>query len=315
MGGEAEVLIPSWNRAESLARTLRSLAEQSEACAVCVIDNGSEDGTAAMVRRDFPEVRLVELGVNAGFGAAINAGARDSEAELLILLNNDAVADGSFTAALLAAHRSQGAEMIAACLRQPDGRIDTLGVRVDHSLIAYELGHGSPYEPGSLEGADPLGPTGGAGAYRRQAFLEVGGFDEAIFAYLEDVDLALRMRLAGMRCATAYDAFAWHEHAGTLGSGSAAKNRLMGRARDRLLWKHGRNLGARARARGALLDAAVYAGQAVIDRNAGALRGRIEGRRRRPRGMRPGPDTRFEGVPLSPMTMRESLRLKLARRR
>ncbi len=315
MAPEVEVLIPSWNREASLARALRSLADQSEDCSVCVIDNGSEDGSVAMVRRDFPDARCVALGANAGFGTAINAGARTSEAELLVLLNNDAVADRDFVACIRAAHRREGAEMVAACLRRGDGRVDTLGVQVDQSLIAYELGHGAPYEPAILEGAAPLGPTGGAGGFRRDALLEVGGFDEAIFAYLEDVDLALRMRLAGMSCTTAYDAFAWHEHAGTLGSGSAAKNRLIGRARGHLLWKHGASLGLRERARGALLDAVVYAGQAVFDRNLAGVRGRLDARARRGPGTRPDADPRFEWVPLSRMSAGKSLRLKLARRR
>ena len=314
MAAAAEVIIPNWNGAAGLGRALGSLAAQSEPCDVCVVDNGSRDESVAMVRRDFPGVRLLELEDNTGFGTAVNAGAQGSAAEMLVLLNNDAVADRHFVALILAAHRSQGAEMIAACLRRRDGRVDSLGVQVDQSLIAYELGHGEPYEPDSPPAAAPLGPTGGAAGYRRDAFLDAGGFDEAIFAYLEDVDLALRMRLAGMSCATAYGAFAWHEHAGTLGSGSAAKNRLIGRARGRLLWKHGASLGLRARARGALLDAVVYAGQAVIDRNAASVRGRLDARRDRD-DRRPAADPRFARLPLARMPVGESLRLKLARRR
>jgi GT2 family glycosyltransferase len=212
---------------------------------------------------------------------------------------------------LVAAQAASGAEMVAGCLARPDRRIESLGVEVDRSLIAYDVGYGEPLDGVAERHPDPpLGPSGGAGAFLRDAFHSVGGFDEGFFAYLEDVDLGIRMRMAGMRCALAPGAIAWHEHSATLGSGSAAKNRLMGSGRGRLARKYGANIGARDRARGHLIDAIAYAGKAVIDRNLGAVRGRLAAAR----GPREPVDPRFANVPLTDRGVIASLRLRLARR-
>ena len=275
-----EVLIPHLDRIESLRRALDSLRKQTEHADVCVIDNSSGSDSAKILGREYPEVRCLALGRNYGFGAAINRGVKTSAADCIILMNDDAVADPRFVKEINAERSRSGAEMIAGCMRMPSGPIESLGVEVDRSLVAYDVGYGEPY-PEYPERAtpQPFGPSGGAAAFDRGAFDRVGGFDEAIFAYLEDLELALRMRGAGMRCASAWRAFAWHEHSATLGSGSQTKNRLMGRSREYILWKHGGHLTRGDRLRGAAIDAVVYAGQAVIDRNADALRGRLDSRR------------------------------------
>lgn len=313
---EAEVLIPHLNRAAALRRALDALREQSEPVDVTVIDNGSDDGSIEMLAGDYAEVRVVALGRNLGFGAAINRGLEGGEAPVAILLNNDTVADRRFVELLLEAQSASGAEMIAGCLRQPNGRIDSLGVELDRSLIAYDAWHDEAYERTEVESPQRIvAPCGGAAAYLREALVAVGGFDEEIFAYLEDVELGIRMRLAGMRCASAPAASAWHEHSATLGSGSAAKNRLMGASRAYLLWKHGAARSPLAVARGALIDGVVYAGQAVIDRNLGAIRGRRSERRRLAGRPRPRADPRLADLPYVERPVLEALRMRLARRR
>lgn len=314
--GDVEVLIPSWNRASALRRALESLRSQKLAARVCVIDNGSTDGTAEMLRSGFPEVRHLDLGENRGFGRALNAGAESSEARLLVFLNNDAVADDRFLEELVSAQEASEAEMAAGCLLRVHGTIDTFGVQVDQSLIAHDYLHGERYPLRSPEALDPpMAPSGGAAAFARSAFLEVGGFDEGFFAYLEDVDLGIRMRLAGMRCAIAPGAFAWHRHAGTLGPGSAAKNRLLGYGRGRLLWKHGANLGMGSLMRGMAIDAVVYAGQALLDRNVGAVRGRLEARAALGGDERPGAEPGFATVPVLRLGTLEALRRRWGRGR
>jgi GT2 family glycosyltransferase len=287
---------------------------QTTPVAVCVIDNASSDGTRELMTARFPAVRVVELEWNAGFGAAINRGAASSEAELIVLLNNDAVADPGFIEALVAAHDRTAAEMVAGCMLTPEGTVESLGVEVDHSLAAYDAGHGLG-DPGAYSGPPVLGPSGGAALYVREAFARVRGFDEGFFAYLEDAELAIRMRIAGMRCAMAPDARVWHEHSGTLGARSDAKNELMGHSRGYLMWKHGRSLRPAARLRGHLTDAIVYAGKAVIDRNLGAVRGRLRAHRELRRSPRPAADPALARLPLSEPGLIESLRRRLARRR
>lgn len=311
---EVEVLIPHLNRRQSLGRTLDSMRLQTRSPRVCVIDNGSTDGTLSMLSRRFPEVRCLALDRNHGFGAAINRGVESSTADLVVLVNNDAVADARFIEELLAAHSRTGAEMIAGCMRMRSGFVESLGVEIDRSLVAYDVGFGQSYPSFPAE-ADPvpLGPSGGAAAFDRMALISIGGFDEAFFAYLEDLDLALRMRAAGMKCVSAWRAFVWHEHSATLGSGSSAKNRLMGRSRGLILWKHGGNLSRGNRVRGMTLDALVYAGQAVHDRNLGAIRGR-RGARASVRGLKRPPGTSVAEDLVVPRSLLKALALRRSRR-
>jgi GT2 family glycosyltransferase len=309
-----EVLIPHWNRADDLRAALTALSRQTFPVQVCVIDNGSTDHTGAVLREEFPDVRHLRLDRNYGFGTAVNRGIRESGAELVVLLNNDAIADESFVEEIVAAREGSGAEMVAACLRRPDGSVESLGVEVDRSLVTYDVAYGDPYDSGGHAALEPLAPSGGAAAFLRDAVLAVGGFDEAIFAYLEDVDLGIRMRMAGMRCVAAPRAVAWHRHSSTLGSGTEAKNRLMGRSRGHLIWKYGRNLSAWDRFRGRLMDSVVYSGQAVVDRNLGGPRGRRESWQAVAGAPSPPADQRFEGVPRARISLVQGLRRRLSRR-
>jgi len=307
-----EVLIPHHNRVDSLRSTLRALQGQTHRVPVRVVDNASSDGTLEMLEAEFPEVASTRLEENLGFGAALNRGAQQSEADVLVFLNNDAVPDDRFCEELLAAHAESGAEMVAACLRRPDGRIESLGIELDQSLIAYDIGYGEELDGAVERHPDPpLAPSGGAAGFVRGAFRAAGGFDEGFFAYLEDADLGVRMRMLGMRCVLAPRAIAVHEHSATLGSGSEPKNRLLGSGRARLARKYGANLTPAARARGLAIDGAVYAGKALIDRNLGALRGHREAARRTPRGP---VDPRFARVPLIDRGLASSLRMRLGRR-
>jgi GT2 family glycosyltransferase len=310
---EIEVLIPTLDGAGRLREVLGSIRAQTLRPAVCVIDNGSGEPTRKVIA-EFEEVRVVRSERNLGFGAALNLGVRDSRAELIVFLNDDAVADPGFIERLAAVRAASGAEMIAGCLVRPDGLIDSGGVEIDRSLIGYDLFHGEPYGRPEHRGRAPLAPGGGAAAFDHDAFAGVGGFDESFFAYLEDVELGIRMRAAGMRCAPAYDALAWHRHSATLGSGSSRKNLLMGRGRGYLLRKYRDQLSLGDRVRGGVIDAVTYAGQIAIDRNAGALRGRLAARGLRPRSPWNG-HVDLEGVPRREIRAAAALRVRLGRRR
>jgi len=281
---------------------------------VCLVDNASSDVTREMVAERFPEVRVVALDRNLGFGAALNRGVEGSEAELVVFTNNDAVMDPRFVELLVEAADDSGAEMAAGCLRSPGGPVESLGVEVDRSLTAYDVGHGLA-DPARYAGPPPLGPSGGAALLVREAFQRIGGYDEGFFAYLEDVDLAIRLRLGGATCALAAGAIAWHEHSATLGARSVAKNELLGFSRGRLLWKYGRSLTLAERVRAHGTDLVVYSGKAAIDRNLGAFRGCLRARRELGRLPRPDAEPRLRNLPLTDVGLRESLARRLARRR
>ncbi len=231
------------------------------------------------VGEGFPGLEVLRMERNAGFSRAVNAAARLATGDVLVLVNDDCVCDPGFVEALAGRiDRDADVAMVAGVLREArdPSLIDAAGIDIDQTLLAYDYLNGRP--AGMLDDGvpDPLGPTGGAAAYDREAFLAIGGFDEAMFAFWEDVDLALRMRLEGHRCALATDAQATHEHSGTIGSGSAEKNYLMGFGRGYLLRKYGALTFRRAL--GVLLrDGVILVGQLVSDRNAAGVRGRLRG--------------------------------------
>ncbi|MEZ5076282.1 MAG: glycosyltransferase family 2 protein [Solirubrobacterales bacterium] len=305
---EATVYIPTLNAGPGLERCLEALREQTRPVAVVVADNGPGEGCAAMLAERFPEVTRVGFGRNLGFGTALNRAVAAAGSGKVILLNDDAVAEPEFAARLL--ERGSGAAMVAAVLvsESDPGRIDSAGVIADRTLMAFDYLSGEPVS--SLKGAaPPLGPTGGAALFDRDAFDAVGGFDERIFLYFEDVDLALRMRLAGATCELAPAARATHAYSATLGARTGRKYEMTGWSRGYLLRRYGVIDTPTAAAAALGREAAICAGQLVRDRTLGGLRGRVRGWRAA-RGLEPRPTP--AGVTL-PLSLREALALRRQR--
>jgi GT2 family glycosyltransferase len=274
-----EVIIPHYSRVALLRRALDALRGQTEPVEVCVVDNGSSDESVTVVSAEYPEVRLIELATNLGFGAACNRGIATSRAEHVVLLNNDAIPDLDFVSELRRTREShRHADMLSPCLIQPTGLVDSFGIACDNSFNMFDLARG--WRPESLLSDDApraFAPTGGAAVYTRRSVLAVGGFDERIFAYLEDVDLGLRLWLGGARCAGAPTAKVTHAHSATLGSGSDRKNYLLGRNKAYLIRKYRHLLQPETTARAIATETIVSAGKSLGDRNAGAVVGWASG--------------------------------------
>ena len=233
------VYIPNWNGGEHLARALESLRAQTVEVDVVVADNGSSDGSDEMVAERFPEVRLLRLDANRGFGTALNRAVEAHPADAIVLLNNDAAAEPRFVEALLDG-LGAGVDSVAGVMLQESdpGSIDSAGVVADRTLMGFDYLHGEPVEAAAGAPA-PLGPTGGAALYRREAFAAVGGFDERIFLYYEDLDLALRLAARGGGCRLAPEARALHSYSASLGAASAAKYARTGWSRGYMLRRYG----------------------------------------------------------------------------
>lgn len=304
------VYIPNYNGGERLARALASLREQTRPIDVVVVDNGSGDGSPGRVREEFPEVGLVEMGRNAGFGPALNHAIRERPGDPIVLLNNDVECEPRFVEAMLEA-AGGGAEMVAGVLLQEaaPGLIDSAGVVADRTLMGFDYLHGEPLSA-LEEAADPLGPTGGAALYRREAFEAVGGFDERIFLYYEDLDLALRLSAAGGRCRLAPEARALHAYSASLGARSGEKYAHTGWSRGYMLRRYGVMSRPGRGLRALACEAAICAGQLAIDRTAAGLRGRL-------RGWRDGSGLErrdLDGIPLLDVSLAKALSLRRQRR-
>jgi N-acetylglucosaminyl-diphospho-decaprenol L-rhamnosyltransferase len=307
---QAAIYIPNFNGSERLARTLRSLAGQSRPLDVVVVDNGSEDDSVALARRDFPEVKILELGRNLGFGPALNRAVATHPADAVILLNNDVECEPRFSEALLDG-LGEGVQSVAGVLvqeRSPE-LIDSAGIVADATLMGFDHLHGEPLAA-ALSAADPLGPTGGAGLYRRAAFEAVGGFDERIFLYYEDLDLALRIAAAGGRCRLAGEARALHAYSASLGAGSGQKFARTGWSRGYMLRRYGVMTHPGLALRALACEAAICGGQLLMDRTAKGVGGRL-------RGWREGGGLErreVDGAPLLEISAREALALRRRRR-
>ncbi|HEX5526407.1 MAG TPA: glycosyltransferase family 2 protein [Solirubrobacterales bacterium] len=304
------VYIPNFNGAARLGPVLRGLGEQTRPVEVVLVDNGSSDDSIAVARRELPEVKVLELGENLGFGPALNRAVAAHPADHLMLLNNDAVPEPRFVEALLDG-LGEGVDAVAGVLlqeRSPE-LIDSAGVVADVTLMGFDYLHGEPASTAEMAAA-PLGPTGGAALYRRSAFEAAGGFDERIFLYYEDLDLALRLAASGGRCRLAPAARALHAYSASLGAASAGKYARTGWSRGYMLRRYGVMRHPRLALRALACESALCAGQLLRDRTASGLKGRWRGWRDAA-GLEPRDAA---GAPLLPISAREALALRRRRR-
>lgn len=223
----AEILIVSWNGRNDTIRAIESIHPQIGIGAgrvanvkITIVDNGSTDHTAEIVSRRFPTVGIVKLPENRGFTGGVAAGAAQSTANYLILVNNDAVAEPGWLEALVESIESAPDDVVAI-----SGRIvDLDGRRADFvgGVVTFD-GHG--FQPGFHKpldrvrepetGDDLLFACGGNMIVRREAFDDLDGLDDDYFAYLEDVDFGWRAWLSGYRITYSREAAVRHHSSAT----------------------------------------------------------------------------------------------------
>lgn len=231
------VIVLNWDRRDLLRACLLSLRAQSfRDFEVIVVDNGSCDGSPAMVREEFPEVTLICNPENRGFCAGNNQGIRLARGRYIALLNNDAEADPHWLQELLSGICSgPGIGMCASKIllhRSPDV-IDKVGHLIFPDGQNRGRGCGERDCGQYDQPEEVLLPDGCAALYDRRLFDTAGCFDEDFFAYGDDAELGLRGRLAGWRCLYVPAAIAYHHHSETLGRFSEQRLLLVERNR---LW-------------------------------------------------------------------------------
>ena len=239
MTRSCSAVLVNWNSGSDLEECLASLSRQVLGFdEVLVVDNGSSDGSQEAARRG--GAILIELGENQGFARAANIGVEQAKGELVALVNPDVVLNEHWLENIQhAMDREKGAAMAGGRVVMMDdpGKLENTG----HLLYADGMNRARSRmdEDGDwVEGLPPpLFPSGCAAVYSRDAFLGAGGFCEHMFAYGEDADLGLRLRMAGFGCAWAPRAIAWHRLSGTTGRWSAEKAYLVERNRMWVLFR------------------------------------------------------------------------------
>ncbi|HEV8306505.1 MAG TPA: glycosyltransferase family 2 protein [Methylomirabilota bacterium] len=221
-GGDVSVVIVSWNTREYLGRCLAAIPPAAGTLTVetIVVDNGSRDGTPAMVAGEFPGVRVIQSPENLGFGRASNVGARASRGRTLLFLNSDCELGPRALAAMVGALDEEASLGGVLCrLLNPDGTLQPsvhrappspwslIGDLVFLSSLRYAVYRTPALHRWLLRSTTRSHREahdvawGGAACLlvRRDVFEAVGGFDERFFMYCEDMDLCKRIRDAGYR--------------------------------------------------------------------------------------------------------------------
>jgi GT2 family glycosyltransferase len=218
------VIIPNWNGLRHLPTCLDALRRQTYPhLEVILVDNASTDESVALVRRDYPEVVVVELDENLGL-IGINRGVEVAGGEIIAALNNDTEVTPGWAEALVNAmldHPDAGIAASKMLLFDQRDIIHSAGdaYRVDGIPVNRGVWQ---QDEGQFDGDEYIwGGCGGAVAYRRKMLDDIGAFDEDLFMYCEDVDLNWRAQLAGYKCVFAPQAVVYH-HLSATGGGEIA---------------------------------------------------------------------------------------------
>jgi len=214
------VVIPNYNGIKYVEACLRTLLADAPSAEILLVDNGSSDGSRELVEKQFPEVRVIALDKNYGFCRAVNEGMKAASAPYVILLNNDIEVVPGFTGALVEAMEADERVFSAAAKMiqlHDKTKIDDAGNFYCALGWAFARGKDKPVE--YYEDKDEIfAACGGAAVYRKSILDEIGLLDEAHFAYLEDIDLGYRAKIAGYKNVFIPAAKVYHVGSGTSGS-------------------------------------------------------------------------------------------------
>lgn len=207
------IVVVSWNTRELLRRCLESVARSELPCELIVVDNASVDGSAEMVRREYPSASLVQSDTNLGFGKANNLALKQARGEYVLLLNPDAeLESGSLERLVDALRRRPDAAVAGPLVVNADGSVQSTRRRfprgvtpfVESTMVQRWL---SPKHPilrdyyvsdrGDDEPQDVDWLVGACLLVRRSAIDQVGGFDERFFMYFEETDWCRRFKQVG----------------------------------------------------------------------------------------------------------------------
>ncbi|HET9599452.1 MAG TPA: glycosyltransferase family 2 protein [Anaeromyxobacteraceae bacterium] len=237
------IAIVNWNGARLLPACLASISALARPAHAVVVDNGSSDGSAAVVA-GFPAVEWIPLGENRGFAAANNVAVRralSAGARWIAVVNTDVVLDPGWLDALVAAGEAHpDAAILGGLLLFADdpGTVNSTGLVLDWLGRAFDRDFGVPLADLTTRDGPVAGMTGGAALLRADALRRIGLFDPAFFAYYEDVDLSLRAAAAGFVTWYASGARALHGYGRSFGPGSPRQRYLLARNHLRAMARH-----------------------------------------------------------------------------
>ena len=219
---KSTVIIPNYNGMKFIENCMKALKRETSAkYHVCVVDNGSTDGSKEWIEKNCPKVQVIALPENTGFCGAVNAGIKASKTPYVILLNNDTEVEYGFVKALEdALEREKKSFSVSAKMVDLYDKnvLDGAGDLYCALGWAFALGKGKAVKGNYEKPQEIFSACGGAVIYRKEILDEIGIFDENHFAYLEDCDLGYRAQIFGYRNYYTPDAVVYHAGSGVSGS-------------------------------------------------------------------------------------------------
>jgi GT2 family glycosyltransferase len=211
----AGVVIVSYNARQKLMVCLESLRRSLPAdCDLVIVDNASVEGNADAIAERFPDVKLIRSSINLGFAGGCNLGARHTRSRSLVFVNPDTVVEPGWIEALVApleADDRTGLTTARILLMSDPQRLNVCGCSVHLTGLTLCRGMGQPRDT-YLQRQPVAAISGAAFAIRAELFERLGGFDEEMFLYFEDIDLAWRARLGGWQTVYTPDSIVLHDY-------------------------------------------------------------------------------------------------------
>ncbi len=220
---KVSVVTPNYNGERFLKAFFESLNNDSELIdEVIIVDNGSDDGSKDYIRTNSFNfsVKIIENSENMGFAPAVNQGILEARNEYIFSLNNDTEIKKGSIRALVDLISSDGEIFsVQAKMLQYNNKELVDDVGDEYNLLAWTKKTGENHNSNEFtQVKDIFSSCAGAAMYKKSLLTEIGMFDANYFAYMEDVDLAIRSRIYGYKNLLCPDAVVYHIGSATSGS-------------------------------------------------------------------------------------------------
>ncbi|WP_420434294.1 glycosyltransferase family 2 protein [Hyphobacterium sp.] len=215
-----DIIIVNFNGGEFISECIEAVRNQTfREFHVYVIDNNSTDGSVDLLAVEDERFTIVRNTENLGFAAACNQGAALGNAPWIAMLNPDTAPKTDWLEEAVRCGEKHKAEMVGCTMlsKRNPAKLDGVGDAYSPLGLAWRGGYDWPADQAPDHDGRIFGPCAAAALYRRDIYMDSGGFDEQFFCYVEDVDLAFRLRLYGAECVHASDAVVYHFGSGISG--------------------------------------------------------------------------------------------------
>ena len=211
LSNKASVIIVTYNHKKYMKACLASVLANNP-LEVIVVDNGSTDGTVELIEKEFPQVKLIKSPKNLGYGGGNNLGVKYAKGKYVVILNPDTKVEKDWLEELLKP-LEKGEKLITTpkILTYDGSKINTCG-NIDH-FTGLTFTRGLNESPGRFNRFEHLsGLSGACFAMRKEDYLELGGFDESFFSYMEDAEFSWRAHAKGFRILYVPTSVVYHDY-------------------------------------------------------------------------------------------------------